>query len=165
MATPTYIPLATITLGSADSSIVFSSIPATYRDLVLVQNSKMTSGTSLYSSLTLNGDSGSNYSSINMVGLGSGTPTSGTGAGQPASYPNFGQLESTSEFMLAVLQFFDFSATDKHKSMLFRANLASQNVNAIASRWANTAAITSITITANGSTFAIGSTFSLYGIH
>ena len=34
--TPTYIPLATTTLGSASNSITFNSVPATYRDLIVI---------------------------------------------------------------------------------------------------------------------------------
>ena len=36
MPTPTYTPLATVTLGTSAASVTFSSIPATYRDLILI---------------------------------------------------------------------------------------------------------------------------------
>jgi hypothetical protein len=36
MPTSTYVALATTTLGATAASVTFSSIPATYRDLLLV---------------------------------------------------------------------------------------------------------------------------------
>jgi len=160
MPTPTYIPLQTITLGSAASSVTFASIPQTYRDLVLVSSSKMT--TASYSILNLNGNTSTVYSSVNMAGDGSSTDSGSVT--QSKFYPNYRFNESTSEFMLSQIQFLDYSATDKHKSALARANLAGSVVNAWAGRWANNDEITSIAIAANSGNFAIGSTFSLYGI-
>jgi hypothetical protein len=45
----TYTPIATQTLGSAASSVIFSSIPQGYTDLVLIENGKVTSGGGSYS--------------------------------------------------------------------------------------------------------------------
>jgi hypothetical protein len=58
----------------------------------------------------------------------------------------------------------DYSATDKHKTVLTRNNITDNNVTAIASRWANTAAITSVTVLSPSSTITSGSTISLYAI-
>ena len=69
---------------------------------------------------------------------------------------------ATSDQDIATASFMDYSATDKHKTVLIRANHPGETV-ACAGRWANTAAITSITIN-TASTFVIGSVFSLYGI-
>jgi hypothetical protein len=64
-----------------------------------------------------------------------------------------------------ITQIMDYSATDKHKTLLSRKNTSSVVVNAQAGRWANTAAITSIVCTVDsGATFSSGSTFSLYGV-
>jgi hypothetical protein len=58
----------------------------------------------------------------------------------------------------------DYSATNKHKSVVTRNDHPS-HTQAQANRWANTAAITSISIAVRGgSSFASGSTFSLYGV-
>jgi len=64
--TDTYRPLATITLGSTASSITFSSIPATYRDLIIVGNPLGAEAAARF-----NGDSGSNYNGVQMWGNGS----------------------------------------------------------------------------------------------
>ena len=42
----TYEPIATTTLGSAQATVTFSSIPGTYTDLVLITNSRSDSTTS-----------------------------------------------------------------------------------------------------------------------
>jgi hypothetical protein len=55
---------------------------------------------------------------------------------------------------------FDYTQSDKHKSVLLRANHGAE-LDVIAARWASTAAITSITI---NSAFSAGSSFELFGI-
>jgi hypothetical protein len=61
-------------------------------------------------------------------------------------------------------QIMDYSATDKHKTVLTTRILAASYVDRFAQRWANTSAITSMEVFASSNAFAIGSTFSLYGI-
>jgi hypothetical protein len=159
MATPTYIPLATITLGSAQSSVTFGSIPATYRDLVIVMTSTAQTSDE-YTRAYLNGDYGtSNYSFVQMFGSNNGY--SGTG-----SYPFFGQVIQA-ESCLNIMEIMDYSATDKHKSALVRSNLTTKQVAATALRWANTNAVNSIQVThgTGSSNYTAGSTFSLYAIH
>jgi hypothetical protein len=60
----------------------------------------------------------------------------------------------------------DYSATDKHKTVISRFGSAARETQATASRWANTAALTSINFfqESGGVTFSTGSTFSLYGV-
>jgi hypothetical protein len=160
MPTPTYTALATVTLGSSASSVTFSSIPATYRDLVLVHAGTSSNGSLNSLLLRFNGDSGSNYTLVYMEGNGS-SANSGTGSGTGV---NAGFTVS-SPVSNNITQIMDYSATDKHKTVLSRKNTSSSNANAQASRWANTAAITSIVCTVDsGATFSTGSTFNLYGI-
>jgi len=60
----------------------------------------------------------------------------------------------------------DYSATDKHKSGLWRVDAPSQDGTlAMASRYASTSAITSMKVFGSASkTFPAGSTFALYGV-
>lgn len=161
--TATYIALATITLTSTDSEIVFSSIPATYRDLVLVTATTQTSGAGEIW-IRYNSDTASNYSTVQMGGTGSGS-------GFSAAYtttrivPSANIGESTTVIQNMIMQIQDYSQTNKQKTSLIRTNLSSLGVQAQANRWANTNAINTISLTANGSSFAVGSTFSLYGIN
>jgi hypothetical protein len=165
MPTPTYTPLANITLGSTATSVTFSSINQSYRDLILVfEGSANTSDRVV--AIRFNSDSGSNYSRVQMSGTGS-SAASGTLSGTAT---DFYYQATASQQTNAVVQIMDYTATDKHKSMVSRANTPAAYVFANAHRWASTAAITSLQVFpattsygANGS-FNIGSTFALYGI-
>jgi hypothetical protein len=150
MPTPTYTPLATTTLGSSASSLTFSSIPATYRDLVLV----ISSTTVVDMLARLNGDTGSNYFRVFMIDN-AGSGSSGSQTNTSVAF-GFGENQ--------IFQFMDYSATNKHKTILCRMNTASSRVEADAQRWANTAAITSILIYGSAGNLPAGTSFSLYGI-
>jgi hypothetical protein len=159
MPTATYKPLATVTLTSSASSVTFSNIPATYRDLILIISGSNTS-TSGEIRLRFNSDSGSNYPRVFFLADSSNATISGadtqTGIG-------VGTIRSSGTFISA--QIMDYSATNKHKSTLSRIGHNDLNfVGGIAARWANTAAITSVACVLETGNFASGSTLNLYGI-
>lgn len=157
MPTSTYTPLANITLGSSASSVTFSNIPNTYRDLVLVANGAGASGGSMF--IRVNADTGTNYPTVNMRGTDVNTAVSTT---YTTGYIFSGGL-STRRF-ISTLQFQDYGVTDKHKSILSRTGVDGWQVEASAIRWSNTNAITSIIFTIDSGSYASGSTFALYGI-
>ena len=160
MATPTYDLLDSVTLSSSASSVTFSSIDQSYRDLVLIVEALGNASSAANVLVTFNSDSGSNYPYVGMSGNGS-TAISFTGTS--TSISGFGSDGTTR--VLSSFQINDYSVTDKHKSVLVRANRPDSVVQARAARWANTSAITTVTITdnlANG--YAAGSTFYLYGV-
>lgn len=163
MPTPTYTPLANVTLGSSAASVTFSSISGSYRDLVFVFNGSKTTSGAISVGLQFNSDTGSNYSNVFMYGDGSSVQT-----GASTSTMIFtGRVAGVNNIGDGVTSIMDYSATDKHKSVISRGNAVTDNITiAYAGRWANTAAITSIkAIIENGSgSFAVGSTFALYGI-
>jgi hypothetical protein len=69
----------------------------------------------------------------------------------------------------SITQIMDYAQTNKHKTMLIRSGYlqpddATRYVEASAVRWASTDAITSITVYPSTSTFAIGSTFTIFGV-
>ena len=160
MPTPTYTPLANVTLGSTTSSVTFSSIPATYRDLVVVINGGITSGAEAMS-MRFNGDSGSNYHYVLANGNGS---TAGAFTVSPTIFARLGSIYTGSNSFVASVM--DYSATDKHKTVLARGNSSANAVFMVASRWANAAAITYMILSPDtgSATFTAGSTFALYGI-
>lgn len=160
MPTSTYVALATTTLSGTDSQIDFSSIPATYRDLIVVVTGELDSANTPDVALRLNADS-SNYSQVYMRGNGS-TTSSGT---YSAIYLNSASTWSSGRRYNHIVQIMDYAQTDKHKTVLARGNWAGGDVNATASRWASTSAVNSVSVLVSGAgNFAIGSTFSLYGI-
>ena len=154
MPTPTYTPLATVTLGTTAASVTFSSIPATYRDLILVHNGALTNTDNIV--WRANGDTGSNYSIVQALGVSSGAVSN-----QTASRTSGLAGSSYTQQSANITQWLDYSATDKHKTSLGRANSPTSEVGMSASRWANTAAITSLTLLG---AFASGNTFALYGV-
>jgi hypothetical protein len=149
--------LATITLGTAQSTVSFGSIPAGYRDLRLViQGTSSTAAGVLWS---FNADStATNYFNVYMLGDG-GSATSGSGTSNGWSSMRGANL---TQYEASVM---DYSATDKHKSVLVRQNCAAESGTiAVAGRWANTAAVTSLALSLGAATFSTGTTLSLYGI-
>ena len=161
MPTPTYTPLATVTLGSSASSVTFSNIPATYRDLILVVNTVGSTGAGFY--FQFNGDTGSNYSYVYALGNGTSTES----AAVTATEARFGNI--TTGLGTHLLSVMDYSATDKHKTALVRSGSPTAGTGTVASwmfanRWASTAAITSMRIFPSGATMNSGSTLNLYGV-
>jgi len=158
MPTSTYVALATTTLASASSSVTFSSIPTSgYRDLVLVINGTNSGSQDL--KFIFNGDTGSNYSRVAMYGQSSGIGSfsdNGQNAGLWAS------VQTVLNTVIANIM--DYSATDKHKTVLVRSDNAGDRVRAYAGRWASTSAITSIQLDPTGTSWQAGTTISLYGI-
>jgi hypothetical protein len=164
MPTPTYTPLATVTLGASASSVTFSSIPATYRDLIIVDSSRSARVSTVdFLLFRVNGDTGSNYSRVAMYNV-SNTPTSVAQTLTVFTADTRTAANSTANtFGIGVSQIMDYSATDKHKTVLIRTS-APNFTYASANRWANTAAITSINLFMENGNIAAGSTFSLYGV-
>ena len=161
MATPTYDLLDSVTLSSSASSVTFSSIDQSYRDLVLV-SANIRSSTGGTFQFQLNGDTANNYTWMYISGTGSSASAAAAGGNQNRIILNGGGMDNTGPLM-AVLKILDYSATDKHTSCLIRSgNNTNFAVSAYAGRWANTAAVTSIRLF--GGSFNSGCTFHLYGI-
>ena len=153
MPTPTYDLIATTTLAASSSSVVFGSLPQTYRDLIAVYNGTAATGGDFY--MTLNADS-SNYTMVRM----GATP----GAASQAESTREVGLQGTG-LSTHILQIMDYSATDKHKTTLSRTSRAGDILAAYASRYASTSAINTVAFSINGGhSFATGSTFSIYGV-
>lgn len=156
MPTPTYTALASVTLSASASEVVFSGLPQTFRDLILVCEGTASTATGLV--FQANGDTGSNYSEVVAYGDGS-NPYSSSSSGTSFQVGRFDTNRA-----MATTQFMDYSATDKHKTMLVRYGSASVATYMRAARWASTSALTSIRITTQSGTFSSGSTFNLFGV-
>jgi hypothetical protein len=157
----TYEPIATYTIPSATANYTFSSISGTYTDLVIVVTGNSTAAADLW--MQVNGDTGTNYSTTQLSGTGS-SALSQRSSNRANFNVNFNAYMSTTVAANYIIQLQNYSNTTTYKTMLARCNNANQAVDATVGLWRNTAAITSVTLIANGSTFATGSTFTLYGI-
>jgi hypothetical protein len=168
MPTPTYDLIASNVLGSASASITFSSIPTTgYRDFVLVANVLTESDGYLYA--RINNDTGTNYSYIEAWGQTTQVYSSTSSANKIPGIDGGNPFTSATNRALVIYNFMDANVTSKHKTVLTRVNQPSVLVGMSSSRWANTSAITSITVFPLNSfltsiNFSSGSSFYLYGI-
>jgi len=160
----TYVPIATQTIGSATSSVTFSSIPSTYQDLVLVSSVTNSSSGSNYSlSFRFNGDTGSNYSDTYLYGNGS-SAASGRESG---TFVNIGNTTSiTGTFTPTITHIMNYANTTTYKTVMGRGNNSGAYVMGAVGLWRSTAAITSMVIAPefSANNWNAGSTFTLYGI-
>jgi hypothetical protein len=166
MALQSTTALANITLQSVSAQVTFSGIPSSFRDLVVVLNGTPADTSYPVHALRFNGDTSNNYAYVGMTGSGS---AAAAGNNNSLAYASLGQAygigPATSSNFSTIAHIMDYSATDKRKTMLVRNNVSGTGVEAQAVRWANTAAITSITvITSGGAGFAAGTNVSLYGV-
>lgn len=165
MALQSTTALATVTLQAASSTVTFSGIPNSYRDLILVLTGSPIDSSYPETLIRFNSDSATNYSHVNMTGNGSGT---GSASGGSETFGRIGRGygigPNTSSVFVTSVQIIDYSATNKHKTVLARNNVANAGVETAAVRWANSNdAINSIQVYVAAGGFAAGSTFSLYG--
>lgn len=160
----TYEPIATTTLGSAASTITFSSIPNTYTDLrvVLVPIGTASFGTRL----NINSDTGSNYSLTYISGDGVNA-TSGRFSSQTTLYIDpTGTLTGTTPNLITVDIFSYAGSTNKTGLVEINADKnGSGRVLRDVILWRSTSAITSLTFAIDGTgNYNTGTTATLYGI-
>jgi hypothetical protein len=154
----TYTLIQAQTLASSAASVTFSSIPATYTDLVLRVSARNTTSSEIFD-FGFNGVT-TNQSSTYLNGSGSAATSA-----QYTLYNRSNPSTSTaSTFSNSEIYIPNYAGnTNKPVSMVGanENNGTTIYMNTVAGLWSSTAAITSITCTAP---FATGSSFYLYGI-
>jgi len=159
MATPTYELIASTTTVAPVLSITVSSIPSTYKDLVITLDVAATQYDS-YLGLRFNSDTGTNY---NYVGVGNGT--SASGAQDTNQIQIYSHLTTTKG--LYIINVNDYSATNKHKYTISQGGSSNSTYRTGygAGRWASTSAINSVTLFGGqGLYFATGAKMQIFGI-
>ena len=169
------ISTATVTSGG-QTTITFSSIPSTYTHLQIraIANDTYTvnapSSGQFYANF--NGDTGTNYWYHSVYGTGTAANSQG-GGGYSGIYVVAGTTTGgvANHLMTpSVMDILDYTNTNKYKTT---RTLSGTDVNATgggkyialqSGAWANTAAITSISITTQGTAFDQYSQFALYGV-
>lgn len=165
----TYDSLATTTVsGSSTTQITFNSISSNYTDLILVAEiGPMSEVTAIR--FRFNGDSGSNYSYVQLSGNGS----SGASTADTAQVSGLvsGSLSNTSNRTMFIMNIMNYSNTTTYKTTLNRGSRGIDTSLAAtsfcASLWRSTSAITSVSVSPNfsgGIVIPAGSMFTLYGI-
>jgi hypothetical protein len=162
--------ISSVTVGSGgQASITFSSIPATYTDLLIKISARGTAaGAARNIAIAFNGSS-ANYTMRNLVNEG-GTATSYTQAaysGQNATGYMSGSGATASTFSNSDFYFTNY-ASSNYKSVSIDS-VSENNVSAGwvwlgGDLWSSTSAITSITFTVDTGNFEQYSTAYLYGI-
>lgn len=156
----TYDPIATTTLGSAAASHTFSSIPATYTDLIMVISAKST--TDSYVKIQYNGDTASNYSTTSIYG---GSGGAGSKRGSNMTYWQTFYNYNGGDWTTQIFHIFNYANTTTFKTAILRENAPQYEVGANVGMWRKTPeAINSIKIETVSGNFNSGSTFTLYGI-
>jgi hypothetical protein len=164
--TVTYEAIASHTVTGTSTTALDFSVPSTYTDLVLVSSAAISaSGFSLVLRVGTAGsaDTGSNYSRTYIIGTGSGNGISGRDSNSTSIDLN-GSSYTSGTPATTISQFMNYANTTTNKTILIRADGASDVVEAEVGLYRSTSALNFIRIfVASGYIFA-GSTFSLYGI-
>lgn len=156
----TYVPIATNTLSGSQATVTFSSIPATYTDLVLVIFPNET-GTSSNINMTFNSDTATNYSRTSLYGNGT---VAGSARNSNAANIGITPLIGTGSDTNIIINVMNYSNTTTYKTVLERGNQVSVGTVAQVGLWRSTSAINRIDLANASGNFITGSTFSLYGI-
>jgi len=176
-STNSYESIATVTVGTAQSTISFTSIPSTYKHLQVRGLTRGTDasngGVAVY--MRLNGDTASNYSnhgldafqgaSANTEAFGNANTTYGLNFYQPSAG------NTASIFAGGVTDILDYQNTNKYKTTRslggYDMNGSTSGYNYIgiySGSWRNTAAVTQIDLICSAGSFDTYSKFALYGI-
>jgi hypothetical protein len=155
-AGPTYTTIASTTLLSGSSSIVFNSIPQTYTDLQLIFSGTVASGAT-NPILYLNGDTGNNYGYTRWYAFGSGRGSDSSNGG----IYYIGDITQT--YNLTIVDIMNYTNTTSWKSMITRGHIVDSSESLLLGTWRTTNAVTSVTIS-NSNNFLTGTTATLIGI-
>jgi hypothetical protein len=160
-----YESISTATVGSGGSSYVeFTSIPATYKHLQIRALFKGSAYSNMQ--MTFNSDSGSNYSWHEVYG--DGSVTGATGYSNTLFIAAALGNSTTSYPTATTVDVLDYANTSKYKTSRSLSgtdsNGSTDYILLRSGSWRNTAAISTIRLTAAVGTFAQYSLFALYGI-
>lgn len=160
-----YTKIASVTVGSGGAaSIAFTSIPATYTDLVVKISGRNTSSGDWFN-LSFNGST-SNFTGRQLFGTGGGAfsyaKTDGTEA-----FVNNNSSTTASTFSNSEVYIPNYAGST-NKSFSVDSVTENNGTTAYsilyAGLWSQTSAITSLTFTPNANTLAQYTTATLYGI-
>jgi hypothetical protein len=163
----TYEPITTTTLGTATSSITFSSISSAYTDLrVVYTGTTSNNGNTVW--MRFNSDSETTYSYTALYGTGTAPARSVTTADRTFAILGDAYATGTSTTIpqFATADIFSYSGS-ANKTVLTTASAdknGSGGVQRNVNLWRSTSAINAIEFQCSGFNFSIGTTITLYGI-
>jgi len=179
-ATSAFDSLGSVLLGTATSTITFSNIPGTYTHLQIRCLTRGTTGSTCPVYLRVNSDSGTNYSTHQILGNGSTAYADGHANASYildgwGGFQSFSGDDLANTFGIGIIDIFDYANTSKFKTaraLWGRDNNASSGVTGRvvfeSGAWRNTNAITTLTFTTDATTYGInwaaGTQIDLYGV-
>jgi hypothetical protein len=158
----TYEKIQSTTLSSANSTITFSSIPATYTDLRLVV---VPVGATGDLRIRFNSNTGSNYSNMYLAGTGTET-NSGTYLNATSMIlTNYNTMSSTVPDMRS-LDLFSYAGSTYKTGLIneFVGRNGSGSIAIAVGLWRQTDAINRMDLFTVGTEFQSGTTATIYGI-
>ncbi len=161
-----YELISSTVLGSATSTISFTSIDSSYSHLQIRATLRTNGGGLDDARLTFNSDSGSNYAWHSLYGAnGSVSSEASTSQTSIAIRQATGAEAGVLVWGGNVIDILDYAKTTKNKTVRYLNGLAGTypRVRLGSGLWSSTAAITSLSLY-NANTFMTGTRVSLYGI-
>ena len=169
----TFVKIASVTVGAGGSgSMTFSSIPSTYTDLVIKASARGTQASTSHAFTLRFNSATTNYSSRELVGGGSGAPSSATRTtlGSALYIGNIDGDSATSSTFASTEIYIPNYAGSAYKSLSVDAvtenNATEAYATLLAGLWSDTSAITSIDLISfsGHGTLMQYTTATLYGI-
>ena len=164
LSTNSFESIQTVTLGSAASSVSFTSIPSTYKHLQIRFIANNASNSDVKAQF--NGDTTSNYARHYLYGDGS-SAAAGANAGDNAMSFGYVPNATANIFGAGIIDILDYANTNKYKTA---RSLAGNDKNGsglivlYSSLWQSTSAVTSISMFPGAGNFNQYSSFALYGV-
>lgn len=169
LVTGAYESISTQLLGSAQSSVTFSSIPQTYKHLQLRFTAQATGTPGGSFQMYMNGDTSGNYAAHWLYANGTNFLSGGTNTATAVAF-GLG-LQQTGYPGVGVMDILDYTSTNKYKTTRTFSAVDPNGSGGIVlynTSFLNTAnglsALNSITIFAQSANIAANSIFALYGI-
>ena len=165
----TYTPIASNTLGASAASVTFSAIPSTYTDLVMRWSVRTDYGATRTGFRLAANAITSGYTATYLIQYNTNTVGSGRDSGTywTAEYID-GTGATANTFGSGEFYLPSYTASQNKPASMFSVaegnSAADTGMYVKALLLSNTAAVTSLTLTANTGNFVSGSSFYLYGI-
>jgi hypothetical protein len=163
MPTQTYTPIAIVSGTGSSDTISFTSIPATYTDLVLVLSGSLSTGNN--TRMRFNNNTSAVYSMTVMTGDGSGS-SAGVGSYNDSNQTSFsypGYYDTA--ISMNIINLMNYSNTTTNKTFIQRNSKASNQAQMAVGLFRSTSAISRVDIyTASGATWTTSTKATLYGI-
>jgi hypothetical protein len=167
-----WIPITTVTGSGNPAYIDITSIPATYAHLCLIGNMASTRATVLEQfEMQLNGDTGSNYQ-WQRAGITNSTTIAAyrnTGQSQMYLLDSIGSTVATLTNPMVECMIFGYADTSRYTNIWAKGGYSSSGSYGSSKLWSgtwlNTAAVTSLRVTAGTGNFTTTSRLTLYGFN